>query len=336
MSSKLSIIIPAYNIENYIEPCLASVFAQTYTDLEVIAVDDGSADGTGAVLDRLAAAEPRLRVIHQENGGVTRARLRGVREASGEYIGFVDGDDEIEPDMYARLLANAERYGADISHCGYQMVFPSRTDYYYNTGRLAQQDRTAGLKDLLDGSFVEPGLWNKLFRRTLFRSLLHGGVMDLTIKNNEDLLMNFYLFREAESAVYEDFCPYRYQVRAGSACNAALSEHALKDPITVLRMIEREVADEPEAVRQALDGRLARAMVQTASMSGKDQPDFVLQYRREIRRDLRGRLPQILRSTLAAGDKCRALWAGLWPAGYQWVHAVYARVTRLDRIYEIC
>ena len=173
MDNKISIVIPAYNIENYLGTTLDSVLAQTYSNIEIIVVNDGSKDGTGAVIDSYAAREKRIKAIHKENGGVTSARLRGVQEASGEWIGFVDGDDGIEPDMYERLLENALKYGADISHCGYQMVFPNgRVDYYYNTGRLVQQDKITGLSELLSGAMIEPGLCNKLFHKHLFHGLL--------------------------------------------------------------------------------------------------------------------------------------------------------------------
>ena len=115
MDNKISIIIPAYNIEQYIGATLDSVLAQSYSNLEVIVVDDGSRDGTGNVIDRYAQKDHRIIAIHKENGGVTSARLRGVAEASGEWIGFVDGDDYIEPQMYERLLENALKYNADIS-----------------------------------------------------------------------------------------------------------------------------------------------------------------------------------------------------------------------------
>ena len=182
--NKISVIVPVYNIENYIEKTVESIRNQTYKNLEIILVDDGSSDNSGRILDEIAAKDSRIQVIHQENGGVTSARIAGIKIATGDWIGFVDGDDFIEPDMYQRLLENALKYSAQISHCGYQMVFPSRVVYYYNTGRLVQQDKLTGLYDLLDGSFIEPGLCNKLFHKTLFHSLLHEGLIDLSIKNN--------------------------------------------------------------------------------------------------------------------------------------------------------
>ena len=200
MNKLISVIIPAYNIQDYLGVTLDSILAQTYDNLDIIVVNDGSKDHTGAVADAYAKKDSRVRVIHKENGGVTSARLRGVAEARGEWIGFVDGDDLIEPDMYRHLLENALKYNADISHCGYQMVFPSRVDYYYNTGKLVEQSRETGLRDLLSGGFVEPGLWNKLYRREMFTDLMQK--MDFSIKINEDVLMN-KAYGDAWSAFYE-------------------------------------------------------------------------------------------------------------------------------------
>lgn len=120
----LSIVVPAYNLGAYLPRCLDSILNQTYENLEVIVVDDGSADDTRTVLTAYAATHDRVYAIFQENQGVTAARLRGVAEAKGEWIGFIDGDDEIEPQMYARLLENARENGAEISHCGHQVLFP--------------------------------------------------------------------------------------------------------------------------------------------------------------------------------------------------------------------
>ncbi len=233
----ISVIIPAYNIEKYLSRCLDSVLAQTYENIEVIVVDDGSKDETGRIIDEFAAKDNRVIAIHKENGGVSSARLAGIKASSGDYIGFVDGDDFAEPDMYERLLSNAINYKADISHCGYKLVFPKgHVDYYYNTGKTVVQDNVTGLKDLIEGSFIEPGLWNKLYSRRLIFDFIESSVMDYSIKINEDLLMNYYLFKESICSVYEDFCPYHYILRFGSATNSK-KEHHFSDPIKVRRYI---------------------------------------------------------------------------------------------------
>ena len=231
---KISVIVPVYNVAADLPRCMDSILAQTYPNIEIVTVDDGSPDNSGAILDEYAANYSNIRVIHKENGGVTSARLRGIEEATGEWIGFVDGDDEIEPDMYARLLKNAVEYDADISHCGYQMCFADgRVHYFHNTGISEKHDKITGIRELLSGERVEPGLCNKLFRKTLFQ----GWEMDETIRINEDLLMNYYLFSNARSSVFDDWCPYHYIVRSTSASRVRLNEYKIYDPIKVKKII---------------------------------------------------------------------------------------------------
>lgn len=232
----ISVVVPVYNTAPWLPRCLDSLLAQTYENLEILVVNDGSRDDTGAVLDSYAARYSRIRAIHKENGGVTSARLRGVAEAKGQWIGFVDGDDEIEPDMYARLLQNAKACGADISHCGHKTLFPDgRIVCVHSSGAVRYQDRMTGLQDLLDGGRMESSLWSKLYRRELFAGL--ADKMDFSIRNNEDLLMNYHLFSLADKAVFEEFCPYRYILRDGSASYRVLNEHSLFDPIRVRQYI---------------------------------------------------------------------------------------------------
>lgn len=335
MCDLISVIVPAYNIREYLPRCMDSLLAQTYREMEIIVVDDGSTDGTAAAADAYAQKDSRIKVIHQENGGVTSARLRGAAEAKGNWIGFVDGDDYCEPEMYARLLENALSYGAHISHCGYQMLYPDRVEYYYNTGRLVQQDRITGTADLLSGAMIEPGLWNKLYHKTLFRNLLHDKLMPEDIRINEDLLMNFYLFRYTEKAIYEDFCPYHYILRKGSASKAKLNEHQLKDPLNVTRILIRETQGQPEWHRIA-EHRLVYQLVNIASMEPGNQREMVLPFRTNVRKELRQRLPQILMGDFCSIKlKLMALWAGIWPWSYGFVHRVYARVTGLDKKYSV-
>ena len=335
MNVKISVIIPAYNIQEYMGPTLDSVLAQTYRNLEIIIVNDGSKDGTGAVADAYAAKDSRIRVIHKENGGVTSARLQGVAEATGEYIGFVDGDDFIEPQMYARLMENMQAHNADISHCGYQMVFPSRVDYYYNTGRLVKQDRITGTQYLLAGEMIEPGLCNKLYHRHLFHSLLHSDLMPRDIRINEDLLMNYYLFRQANKSVFEDVCPYHYVLRKGSAATSKLNAYKLRDPLKVLHILMEETADVPQWCA-AVEKRLVYQLINTATLQTGDQKQLIAPIRREARRELRGQIVRILTgSDFDLKLKIMALWAAVWPWSYCMVHKLYALIRGTDKKYEV-
>lgn len=241
--NKISVVVPAYNLAEYLPRCLDSILAQSHRNLEVIVVDDGSQDDTYAVLQDYVSRDSRVKPIYKENGGVTSARLRGIREASGKWIGFVDGDDEIEPQMYARLLEMAQSCGADISHCGYQRISANgNIEYHYNTKELRHQDRVTGLRDLLEERLIEPGLCSKLYRSELFRNLEEK--MDTSIRNNEDMLMNYYLFAQATSSIYEDVCPYHYILRSDSASHRKLSDHRIYDPIRVREKILEQAEQE--------------------------------------------------------------------------------------------
>lgn len=235
MAERISVIVPAYNTAPCLKRCLDSLLAQTHADMEIIVVNDGSTDDTRTVLDAYAASHP-IKVIHQENGGVTAARLRGVAEATGQWLGFVDGDDEVEPQMYARLLENAHTYNTQISHCGQQVIFPDgRITKALDTGEIRQRARKPALVELLNDVTIEYGLCTKLYRADLFEGLETW--MDRSIRSNEDLLMNYYLFNKAETSVFEAVCPYHYILRAGSASYGQLQTYQIYDPIRVRQKI---------------------------------------------------------------------------------------------------
>lgn len=328
-NSLISVIIPAYNIESYIEKTVASVLSQTYENLEIIIVNDGSTDNTASVIDMIATKDSRIKVIHKENGGVTSARLAGVASAKGEYIGFVDGDDTIESDMYELLMNNAIKYQADISHCGYQMVFPSRVDKYYGTGEIIEQNNKKGVLDLLGGIKIEPSLVNKLYKAGLFDVLLQEQNMDLSIKNTEDLLMNYYLFKESKKSVFEDVCKYNYVVRQGSAANKRINIHQLLDPLKVKKIILEDTNDTD--CKGVLNAHIANILISLSTRSLKEDPQLIKPIRKDARGELRSMLPQIEGKSL----KIKAVWAAYLPTSYRWVHNFYLKITGLDRIYEI-
>lgn len=319
---KISIIIPVYNLEEYIEDTLNNVLAQTFTDFEIIAVDDGSRDASPAILDRIAKSEPRLKVIHKENGGVTKARITGIEAATGDYIGFVDGDDKIDPDMFERLYANAQKCDADISHCGYRLVKPTGITYFYNTGEEFMQDNRQGIADLLKGTKIEPGLWNKLFRKELFADLLNGSsVMDFTIKNNEDLLMNYVLFKQARASVFEDFCPYQYIVREESASKGKINEHKLYDPAKAAKIIYGDCDASLKATAAAL---YVTKLTHAATYYGEGA-DTIKECRSIAQKELRGFVKTFLSYPVGTKKKLLTLLAAYLPKYYDILHKLYLK-----------
>lgn len=331
---KISVIIPAYNIENEISRCLNSVLKQTYKNIEIIVVDDGSSDRTLEILNLYEQKYDNVIVVHQENQGVFSARLNGIKRATGEWVGFVDGDDEIEEEMYFSLMKNAMEYQADISHCGYEMDFPDRTDLYYGTDRIICQDNHMGLKDLLSGIFIEPALVNKLYRKNLIEGIENEKGLDSTIRINEDLLMNFYLFKKAKNAIYYDKCYYHYIIRKNSASTSKINKNKLEDPKKVLMILLSETKEEPE-LNQIVEERYVRYLVGIATMSLSENPNLIRPYRLNARKELRKGLKRYVNSELSKKLKILAIWAALFPSLYRKVHEIYAHFTGIDKRYEI-
>lgn len=234
----ISIIVPAYNTEKYVGNCLKSILSQSYTNIEVIVVNDGSTDSTRKIVEEYVENDSRVTLVNTVNQGVSLARKEGITRARGQYIGFVDSDDFIEYDMYQTLLYYIKEYEADIAHCGVQMCFEDgRIHYFYNTGQFKQQDKEIGLIDLLEGKIIEPGLGNKLYKRCLLEKMLIENKMDFEIRQTEDLLMNYILFSYANKSVFIDTCKLHYMVRQGSSSRNGLNLSMIEDPIKVKELI---------------------------------------------------------------------------------------------------
>lgn len=281
---KISIIVPAYNIADYLPRCLDSILNQTYKNLEVIVISDGSTDGTNEIINEYATKDNRVVALIKSNSGVSDTRNRGLKIATGDYIGFVDGDDYIEPEMYEKLLSNALECDADISHCGYQMVFPSRVDYYFNTGKKVIQDNQKGVRDIIVGDYVEPGIWNKIYKKEVLKDLL----MRSDIRINEDLLYNVYAFDRAKKSVYEDIPFYHYILRKNSAATSKLNDHKVFDPIIVGKTIyEFSQKYDEEIQKSAIFKYVYAVMVAYKTVCKKKQKseylDRIKQYKKDCK-----------------------------------------------------
>ena len=305
----ISVIVPAYNIAPWISRSLDSLLAQTHQDLEIIVVDDGSSDNIREILEEYTAKYPSIRAIHKENGGVTSARLRGVAEATGDWVGFMDGDDYVEPQMYARLLENALTSGAEISHCGHQILFSDgRIEYVHKSEQLRVQDKKTGLWELLDNREVSLSLCTKLYRRELFRGIEEW--TDTKIKYNEDLLMNYYLFDKAEKSVFEGVCPYHYILRQDSASCKGISEIYVFDPIRVRQILLERCAPEMRVdVRNAL---MRNLLFNYAHLDTHTDREKLKDFRVRVRQLLQEQQPYFgllsLRNKALAIMICKAPW----------------------------
>lgn len=326
---KVSIIIPAYNIAPYLERCLESVRNQTYKEIQIIIIDDGSTDQTGKIADSFAEKDKRFYVIHKENRGVSAARKTGLERADGEYIGFVDGDDYIEPEMYEKLIDLAVEYDADITHCGYQMVFPDRVDLYHGTGKLRIQDSHTAVKDLLEGTMVEPGLVNKLYRHDLFKGIEY----DPEIVINEDLLLNFLLFHRVYRSVFLDEPLYHYMVRKNSASTSKWNEHKVMDPVRVLEKMRREEKD--QELRALIDNRYIYQLVRVIIFRSNDNKNLLQKLRQIARDKLAAEYEMLDRNRISKKNYWMGKIALIFPGGLSVVHMIHGWVTGSNRKYKV-
>ena len=218
LSGKISIVIPAYNAKNTIKRCLNSIQNQSYKNLEIIVINDGSKDNTEEIVSNIAKSDNRIKLISIENGGVSHARNTGIDNATGDYITFVDSDDYIDEEMYATLIDVIQKNEADISHCSYKNVYTNgSTSVVGGKNIVVSQSNDEAINCLLSGSLFAGGLWSKLYKKNLFNDVR----LLESIKYNEDILANFYLFRKCKKIIYTDKPFYNYVADETSATHSA-------------------------------------------------------------------------------------------------------------------
>lgn len=219
----ISVIVPVYKVEKYLDKCVRSIVDQTYRDLEIILVDDGSPDRCGAMCDAWAAKDSRIRVVHKQNGGLSDARNAGMAVATGEYMGFIDSDDHIAPDMYRLLLERMTADGSDIAACGVEMVFedgtPSRMLTPAGTHVL---DNSRAMAAIIREDLLKQPVWYKLYKTGLIRELPFAAG-----KYHEDVFWSWQaMARSKKVSVFDTPC-YFYLQRSGSIMGERFSEKRL-------------------------------------------------------------------------------------------------------------
>ena len=210
----ISVIIPVYKVEKYLVRCVRSVINQTYDNLEIILVDDGSPDGCGRICDEFSAKDDRIKVVHKANGGLSDARNVGIDAATGDLIGFVDSDDYIKPEMFEVLYKRLYENSADISVCGIVKRFEDGSEKPENAfTESVCLDGDVALEILLEDDKIPSYFCNKLFKSELFKELRFPvGVI------YEDLAFSFYVFYRAKKVVCVNYNLYYYCLRKDSTC----------------------------------------------------------------------------------------------------------------------
>lgn len=204
----ISLIVPVYNVRNYLRSCLQSIVEQTYHHLEIILVDDGSDDGSSEICDEYARKDSRVKVLHLSHEGVSAARNAGLEAATGELLGFVDSDDFIDVDLYEYLYNLLLANEADIAACTYLLEQEGRpSKIINNTGELYLFSRKEIMRALVKNDLVKNYLWAKLFKRNLF-----DGLSFPVGRVYEDVAVLYKVFYRSEKVVLSCVSKYHYMI----------------------------------------------------------------------------------------------------------------------------
>lgn len=201
----ISVIIPVYNVEQYLNRCMDSIINQTYRNLEIILIDDGSTDNSGKICDEYKLKDNRIKVIHKENGGVSSARNVGLDIAKGNYIGFVDSDDYIENDMYEILYELLVRNKTDISCCN-KFVFNKNKNKFITSESFPTKDGILSFDDILNDPKHDFYIWNKLFNKNLIEHIRFNEQLTL----GEDLIFTYEVLKKMNKIVFYKKPKYYY------------------------------------------------------------------------------------------------------------------------------
>lgn len=265
---KLSIIIPVYNVAAFLPETLESIQNQTAREFELILVDDGSTDGSGAICDAFAQKDSRLRVIHQKNAGVSAARNAGVAAATGDYIGFVDSDDIIEKDMFAVMLAWAEKEQADVVQCQHD-----RNNSLNGCSR-SETTQTLEGKAFVRRIFIKNGgdytnqvaLWSKIYRRELFE-----GIVFPVGHTYEDEQETYKLCLKAKKIVEIPDVLYHYVKRENSIITGVSAKKMLHKQAALLDRLEYLPKQMPELEEHCSKSFLSYCVYSFCRMYERDE-----------------------------------------------------------------
>ena len=233
----ITVIVLVYNAGDYLGPCLESISRQTMTDFELLLVDNGSTDGSGEACDAFALAEPRCRVIHQENLGIIGGRGAGVRAARGEYLAFVDSDDLLHRRMLEVLAESCRSTGLPVACCRFLPFLGEQPpEVPDEPGQLLRFEAPRQLDALLHDKRVEYSLCNKLYHRGLFE----GFDFSSPVIYNEDLYLNWHILQRVKGMAFVDLVGYFYRQHAASTTHRPLNRRALEDQLFVASTILAE------------------------------------------------------------------------------------------------
>lgn len=253
ISETISVIVPVYNGEKYLDRCISSIVNQTYKHLEIIIVDDGSIDNSGDICEKWKEKDERIVVIHTSNGGVSRARNIALDLARGEYIAFVDADDWIDVDMYDSMIMAMQKTNADICAGGHVLSISDKTVMVYENNAAKLLNRDEAIIAMYAGKIRRPlgwELWDKLFRRVLFDNLR----FQCNRKVAEDKLLLWQIMKRVNNVYQIPLNKYYYFMREDSVIHN-ITVKSILDDVCVARHIYIDSLNENDSVINAVKMR---------------------------------------------------------------------------------
>lgn len=215
--AKISVVVPVYNVETYLERCVNSLLNQTYTNLEIILVNDGSTDDSGHLCDQLSVRDSRIQIVHKKNGGLSDARNVGIERATGDYIAFIDSDDWYDPVMLEILLSLCLDHDAEIAECSYRNIYQNYIQEETTcSGLVMEFTPMQAIESNLDWKYCKPVAWNKLYRRDII-----GEIRYPVGKLHEDEFTTHLFYLAAKKIVYVDASFVNYERRNAGSITAS-------------------------------------------------------------------------------------------------------------------
>lgn len=302
----VSIIIPVYRVEKYLDKCINSVVNQTYENLEIILVDDGSTDNCPQMCDEWARADTRIKVIHKENDGLANARNSGLEIVTGDYFMFADSDDWLEADMIEHLYKTIVKYDADVARCGIFVDYDNAKSDVHENSDVILPNRTQKFGELVNTPLIGGVAWNKLFKSDAFKHIR----FDKADGSSEDIMYNFRVFSQTQKVVYYDIPKYHYLIRQESITNSPFGYGAFSI-IRAKKIIYESLKNDSELYPICVNGLVTSTFI---VLSGVIKNQKCLDRYDELRNIIVTHKKEILKSRLySKKDKIKAIILVIFP-----------------------
>lgn len=279
---KISVIVPIYKVEKYLSKCIESIINQTYKELEIILVNDGSPDGSGKIIDEYAAKDPRIIVIHKENGGCSSARNCALDIATGSYITFADSDDILNEREYEVLYDLIKKYNADISFCELETISSEEFELYPNINLNKKEivfEKEYSVEDALKEIILNGNVGNyvpiKLFKKELFNDLRFTDKVYY-----EDVALLYKVVARANKIAYTNESLYYYQVNREGATTASFNEKKIIDSLTAYYAQYKYILERYPSMKEVISYNWVR--LYTSAMEKICMNNYDMLYENEI------------------------------------------------------